>query len=494
MISQFPFGAPPLRRHRLGIAGVLLCALTACSLAPTHERPSLVMPRAMEGEEVPRSSTAASPVELNLSEVDVLTALGGDTDLQQWLAESLSRNIDYRRAGLHVQQARSMSSAQRADRFPTVVAGVQYARNHFDIPALSERFEQRLATAGLSIGDFEPDLFGRIASMTDAARARFVASEHGRNSIRGQTAAELLRACALYGASEEALALQESIRNALAEAARARFKMLDVGLAATSDADEARKLLREAEEEVSKARAERESMGRALRLLSGGVEPPRARLRLWGSEGTYSAGTASWSDIPSEVLLHRPDVQYAEATLKAANADIGAARAAFFPSIRLSTSHGVASEKLGYLFSHGAGTWSFTPQIDIPIFDFGRRQANLDLAWARQQEGVLDYEATVQLAFKEAADALAAREVLLEAQERAIEQETKALGRLARIERRASQRLSEASAVHLERVRATRATLVRVDVQRSLLVNRIALFRALYGTPSSKQQQPTRIP
>jgi len=193
------------------------------------------------------------------------------------------------------------------------------------------------------------------------------------------------------------------------------------------------------------------------------------------------AHVAALRDIDSQLLLQRPDIRQAEAVLRAANADIGAARAAFFPSIRLSTSVGTASDGLAGLFDAGSGTWAFMPQLSLPIFDFGRNRANLDLAWTRRQAGVVEYENAIRRAFREVADTLDARATLAQAERLQSEEAARAQRRLQRVAARVDAGLVDRSDLLVERIRAEQSALARLRAERDLALVRVATFRAFYG-------------
>jgi len=467
-------------------AVALLLCLGGCTLAPTWQQPPLALPATLDA--TLDATAAAAPTTAPLpaltgAEENFVHAFAPDRDLAPLVARALRHNADFRLALLQVEQARAAYGIAQAARLATVGAQLQGRRLQFDDAALQERYQQHLKTAGLGIDAYELDFFGRLKAQSDAARERYLASDAGREAARAALVAEVLRAyVAAIGAARTRthyLAIDADSAALLAVAQR----QAQVGLIARDDLDRIRTQADRARAAAVQAASDAAAAQRALQILAGydlatvgGTLEPLA---------DAAAAPAPWRAQPSTVLLRRPDVRQAELELRAAHADIGAARAAFFPSIQLSTSAGSASGALHGLFAGGSGFWSFTPQIDLPLFDFGRRQANLDLAWNRRQAGVAQYEKVVEAAFREVADALDAHAPLAVAERQLREQGERDARRLERMGARAAQGLQDRPALLAERIEAARSALEHLGAQQRLVLNRVALFHAFYGIPPS---------
>lgn len=459
----------------------MLAALSigGCSMAPVYERPNAVVPAKLGAAGSTAAPGSATPAELNEQERGFLRALAPDRELAPLVERALAHNADYRLAALKVEQARAQYRIERSARLPTVGVQAEQARQGFDNAELQQRYQQDLTRAGIGIDSYELDFFGKLKSLSDAARNRYLASDAGREAARGALIAEVLRAYALVCATEQARERLQTVDADSAALLAIAERQVDLGLLSRDElnrrrgqADRAHVAARQAADDASAAR-------RALQLLVGyDVEVAPGPLAPLADAGDT---LAALRELDSQVLLQRPDIRQAEAELRAANADIGAARAAFFPSIRLSTSLGSASTSLDDLFTSGSRSWSFMPQLTLPIFDFGRNRANLDLAWTRKQAGVIEYERSIESAFREVVDALDARSTLATSEARLREQDQLAVQRIERAERRVSLGLGDRQDLLADRIDATQTALSHLQAQRDLALNRIALFRAFYG-------------
>ncbi|SFD71306.1 efflux transporter outer membrane subunit [Paracidovorax konjaci] len=457
-------------------------ALWGCSLAPVYERPIVPVPSTFSGDTLAAATRGTGAgAEIHTEEMAFLAAFAPDRDLAPLVSRALAHSPDFRLAALRVDAARAQYRIQRADSVPALSAGLAQARQRFDNADLDARYQQNLRTATLGIGDFELDFFGRVKSLSDAARERFLASRRGQEAARGALIAEVLRAYAMERAAAQEREHAQAIDADSASMLRFAVRRHEVGLISRDDlhrqqarSDQARVAALEA------ADAHRAAL-RALQVLAGyDVVPDGGGMEaLAGPQAPLDA----LRDLDSQKLLLRPDIRQAEAELQAAHADIGAARAAFFPSIRLTTSAGTASQSLGGLFGSGTGVWSFMPQLALPIFDGGRNRANLDLAWTRQQAGVAEYERAVQVAFREVADALDAHTTLVEALRRQTDQDARVQSRVDRWARRTQAQQADRTELLSERIAAEQSAMSRLQAQRSLALNRIDLFRAFYGVP-----------
>lgn len=372
--------------------------LAGCvSLAPTYERPAA--PVAASFPQMGQAASAAAPSTAAQIEWQNFFA---DARLRQLIELALQNNRDLRVAVLNIEQARAQYQIRRADQLPTVNAGISGNRQPNAQGGITSTY-----TAGFLVTAYELDVFGRIRSLSDAALAQFLGTEEARKSVQISLVAAVANTYLSLLANDELLALTRQTLDTREESLKLTKLKFDNG--ATSELD-----LRQAESLVEGARATLAQQQRlraldenALVLLVG--QPLPAALLAGGSLGSTLIGAELPAGLPSDLLVNRPDIRQAEQLLIAANANIGAARAAFFPRIALTGSAGSASSELSGLFKGGSFAWSFAPQMVVPIFDFGRNQANLGAATASRDIAVAQYEKTVQTAFREVADALAGR-------------------------------------------------------------------------------------
>ena len=395
----------PKRTSRY-IAGAFVVALMAgCSLQPAYVRPEAPVAAAYPtGPAYTAAPSTGTPQASDLGWRDFLA----DARLQQLVEIALRNNRDLRIAVLNVQQVQAQFRVQSAALFPQVSAYADRARSRTpaDLSASGNATQLGSYSVGASVA-WEIDLFGRLRSLKAAALEQYLASIQGRKS------AEILLVSQVADQYLTMLAYDEllEVTQRTLETAKASYDIVkltfDTGTGTELD-------LRLAETVVEQARANQAAQLRlraqaenGLVLLLGQPEPAAmaAGLRL-GDQKILADIPAA---LPSELLARRPDVLQAEALLRSANADIGAARAAFFPQIALTGSAGTASAMLSGLFKAGSSTWSVGPSLLSPIFDAGANRANLDVARVRKNIGIAQYEKTIQTAFSEVADGLAAR-------------------------------------------------------------------------------------
>jgi len=458
------------------------CMISGCTLTPAWQPPAHTIPPTLGATSAtPREAATPSAVELTSAERRFLLDFAPGGDLPPLIQRVLAHNADYRLALLQVEQARAVYGITSAARLPVIGAQVQGQKLHFNNPALQERYQQNIISAGIGVDNYELDFFGKLKSLSEAARQRYLANDAGREAVRGALIAEALRAYVLDVSTtqirEHCLAIDTDSAALLAIAQR----QAAVGLLSRDDLDRSRAQADRALAASLQAADHARAAHRALQILAGyDIEPVQGEL---ASIAEAAFLPPAWRQLDSKILLQRPEIRQAEAELKAANADIGAARAAFFPSIQLSTSVGSASDALHGLFNAGSSFWSFTPRLNLPIFDGGQRQANLDLAWNRKQTGVVAYERAIESAFREVADALDAHTTLgiTEMQLRA--QTKDASQRTARAMARSAQGLQDRPQLLNERIDASRITLEHIEAQQNVALNRIALFHAFYGIP-----------
>lgn len=439
------------------LTAMLAALLGGCALTPAYERPA-----APVAADFPAAAANAGLPAAQLDWARFIT----DPRSQALVRAALANNRDLRIALLNVEQARAALGVVRADRLPSVGVGAAASRS-----SASDGY-----TAGLSLTSFELDLFGRVKSLGEAAAARLLASDEARRAVQlslvtavADTELALRADAALIALTAEVLASRE----ASLKLVRLKF---DAGAAAEPELRASESLVAGARAGAAALERRRAQRRNALVLLLGGPLPadlPGATLLQTQTFADLPAG------LPSEVLLQRPDVRQAEQLLIAANANIGAARAAFFPRISLTGSFGFASSDLSALFDQTA--WSFAPQLLMPLFDAGRNQANLASAEAARDIALAAYEKSIQTAFREVADALAARATLgeeLAAQRAQAEAEARRLAL-------AEQLLAAGAASLLDRLDAERAALAArqavIQLELAQRQNALLLYRVLGG-------------
>ncbi|QBE64871.1 efflux transporter outer membrane subunit [Pseudoduganella lutea] len=400
--------------------GMMLAAgmLSACSLAPKYERPAApvaadfpVNPPAADGKALPQPpADAKSAVDTGWRE------FFPDARLQALIATALDNNRDLRTAALRIEEARATYRVTRADRLPNLNAALSGTRARtpgFLNPAagqgtVSERFD-----AGLSIPAFELDFFGRVRSLSEAALAAYLATDEARQAAQISIVAEVAKAYFTERAFAEQLALAQRTYDARRRTYELTRQRLDAGASSLLDLRSNETLMETARASALALARQRAQAANALALLVGAPSAQAtADAGALIDDARIDAMSALPPGLPSDLLARRPDIRAAEQRLLAANANIGAARAAFFPRISLTAAIGSASPEFSQLFDGGNDTWSFVPQLTLPIFSAGRNSANLDLAQVRKNIAVTDYEKTIQTAFREVADALAARSYL----------------------------------------------------------------------------------
>lgn len=373
----------------------LVVLLAGCSFIPNYERPAAPVPEQWPTK-VGADKTAPA---------GDWPAFFTDPQLQKLITAALEHNRDLRIAVARVDEARALAGLARADRFPTVDVNLQQQAakvpgdlNTSGQPVISRRYD-----ANLGIAAFELDFWGRVASLDTAARANFFASEFAQRSFRLSLIADVASAYYSLVELDARFALAEATTKTRADSRRLIEQRRDVGLATDLDFLSADGAYQGARAETANLARQQAAAENALRLLVGNDVP-----------AVLPAPTFTLPEIavglPSDVLLNRPDVLAAEQKLIAANANIGAARAAFLPKIVLTATAGTASHALTGLFGGGSGAWSFVPLLKWPLLDAGRNEANVDLAEVRKHIAVTEYEKAIQQAFREVADLLSARE------------------------------------------------------------------------------------
>jgi multidrug efflux system outer membrane protein len=381
----------------LALAATLL---GGCSMIPAYHRPGAPVAATWPGEPAATDSHAAA------AELPWQTFFG-DPRLRELIELALANNRDLRVAVLNIEQARAQFQIKRADQFPTVA--VAAART----PTATGGSSANVYSAGLGVSNWELDFFGRLASLKEAARAQYLATEEGRKAAQISLIASVANGYLSLLADDELLELTRQTLATRADSLKLTRLRLEHGAASELDARQAESLYEGAQVTLAQQQRQRAQDENALVLLLG---QPLPQDFLAASALPRLADAALATDLPaglpSSVLINRPDVRQAEQQLIAANANIGAARAAFFPQITLTAQAGLASTQLSELFKSGTSGWTLASQLLLPIFDSGRRQAGLDTASAGRAIAVAQYEKAIQSAFREVADALAGRATL----------------------------------------------------------------------------------
>ncbi len=446
-------------RH-LPVLGALL-VLAGCSFAPTYERPALPVAAAWP-DDVKITSAPAKPV--------AWASFFPDERLRALIKLALEHNRDLRIATARVAEAQALYGIQRADRLPTLNAGASLSRSRTpaDLSSTGASFIGQRADVNVGLTAFELDFWGRVASLSAAAKASYLATGQAERAFRLSLVASVADGYLALAEAQERLALAQSTLETRAQTRGLVDRRRQAGLAADLDYLQAEAAYESARAEVAALLRQQSAARNYLRALVGTEAQDLPAGKALAEQGIALDQQA---DLPSQVLLRRPDVLAAEQRLQAANANIGAARAAFFPRIALTASAGTASRALDGLFDSGSGTWSFIPSISLPLFDSGRNRANLDLATVRKEIAVADYERTVQQAFREVADLLVARDQLNE-QLKAVEAQEQAQKRAAYI---AQARYRQGVGSFLEVLDAQRQLFL---VQQNLIQLRRALWSA----------------
>jgi multidrug efflux system outer membrane protein len=390
--------------HKLTLTAVgVAWMLGGCSLIPEYQRPDAPVPAHYPQGAVYRQAQAGT-----LPQASGWQQLFQDPALQHLIGAALVNNRDLRVATLNVQAFQAQYRIQRADLFPAVSATGAGKRQRLPgavtgtgTSAITSSYS---ATLGLSA--YELDLFGRVRSLSEQAMLAYLGTEEARRSAQLSLVANVANAYLTWRADQELLALAEQTLAANDHSWQLTSRSKTAGKASALDVVQARTAVESTRASV--ARYERQvaqDLNNLVLLVGGPVDTHLPSRPL--SDDVVARVPAG---LPSDLLQRRPDILQAEYQLQAANANIGAARAAFFPSITLTANAGSASTQLSGLFKGGAGTWTFQPQINLPIFNAGSLRASLDYARLQKDITVAQYEKSIQAAFQEVADGLAARQ------------------------------------------------------------------------------------
>lgn len=448
---------------------VLAMTLAGCSLAPSYQRP-----------EAPVAASWNTPAGATAEALDWQTFIL-DPELRQVVEAALGNNRNLRQALLDIEAARAQYRVQRADRLPSINANASGNRQRLPSDqSLSGRSEVASTyQVGLGLTEYELDLFGRVRNLSESALESYLATAEATRATQISLIAEVIQAYLTRDGAQRRLALVEQTLDSRQDSLELVNRRRQAGTATALDYQEALGL-------TEQARAERESTERQLRRADNALAlligtPDAQRLLPVAPRDSLLVLQDIAPGTSSTLIERRPDILASEHRLKARNADIGAARAAFFPRLSLTGSLGSSSTELSGLFDGGSRAWSFAPSLSLPIFASGRNRANLDLAEVRKDAAVAEYEGTIQGAFREVADALAATDTLRreEVARRALADSSQAAMALAKA------RYEGGVDDHLRYLDAQRSTftdgstLIQISTERQIAL--VDLFKALGG-------------
>lgn len=460
----------------LGIAGIL----SGCSMAPEYLRPEAPVARTWPASARLEEKDLAKEGSLSAADTG-WRVFFTDPYLQKLIERALANNRDLRVSALNIERARGMYQIQRADLLPSIAVSGQSSNQETPAGLSSSGHDtiSRSQTLSVGVASYELDFFGRIQSLKDQALEEYLATEEAFRSAQISLVSEIASAYVTLVADRELLAISSETL----DSQRASYEMIrrryEVGVSSELDLRQAQTSVDTARVNIARYSGQVEQDTNALALLVGApVTPdmlPAYSLQELPPWGEIPVG------LPSDVLLQRPDILQAEHQLKAANANIGAARANFFPRITLTASYGTGSSELSSLFDGGTGMWSFIPSVTLPIFEGGRNIANLRVSEADKKIAVANYEKAIQSAFREVSDALVLRWSLMD-QYSAQLSLTEATSEAYRLSRERYNRGIDSYLTVLDSQRSMYSSqLDLIAVRASRELNQIQLYRVLGG-------------
>lgn len=458
---------------------IVLALLTGCTMIPPYEKPPVTVPSHYPtGEAYPVKDYAST-------KTGAINDIGWrnfyqDSVLQQLIVHGLKNNHDMKVATLNVEAMQAQYRIRRADIFPNLNISMEFSRQH--LPTDIAHIPRLYQLGGTTIA-WEVDLWGRVRSLKDQALHHYFASKENQIASQLSLISTIATTYLIYKADQECLNLARSTLATQQQSYELIQKMLNAGQATRFDLRQSEMALRTAQTHYLKFLRLVAQDRNALILLIG--SPPTQNLLDQLEQTTSFSDNIIMHDLavalPSELLKRRPDIRAAEHRLLAANANIGAARAAFFPSITLTGSAGTASSSLDRLFSAGTGAWSFIPKINIPVFNAGLNQSHLDRSYIMKKVEVAHYDQTIQQAFREVADGLAGKKTLeeqIEAQHQMVEASQDAY-RLANLRFKAGEDNYLAVLDSQRSLYEAQKVLIQTRLERSH--NLIRLYKALGG-------------
>jgi multidrug efflux system outer membrane protein len=449
-------------------AALVVTFLSGCALGPRYRRPDLPLPpsysQAASGEAIP----------------DQWWALYGDAGLDRLVAEALLANQDLALAAARVEEARALAGLAQAERWPEVSLTADISRTKLsqDSATLPPGFALERSTFRVAPGlSFELDFWGRLRQLSAAARAELLATEEARRNVHLAVAADVATAYFDLVAFESQLAVARETLDARRESTRLQRRRFEIGAGSQLDIAQAEAELAATEATIPVLERQARQTENLLAVLLGRIGGTVDR----GGPVRLAAAPDVPVGLPSELLARRPDIRAAEQRLIAANARIGAARAAYFPSIALTGYAGSESSQLSNLMSSGTGIWQAAVSLVQPIFNAGKTRRQVQAARARHQQEVAVYTRAVQSGFAEVEDALVARRTSI-AEREALARQVEHLGAARRLARR---RYEAGDSSYLEVLDAERnllrAELDLAGARRNEMAASVSLFKALGG-------------
>ncbi|WP_367375293.1 AdeC/AdeK/OprM family multidrug efflux complex outer membrane factor [Pseudomonas lini] len=397
-----------MTRSLIGLA-ISAAVLSGCSLIPEYQRPQAPVAAQYPQGPAYQATNAADQAAVEQGWREFFH----DPALQRLIQTALVNNRDLKVAALNVEAFRAQYRIQRADLFPAIGANASGTRQR--LPSAQAQSGQASISSqydvNLGISSYELDLFGSIASLSQQALETYLSTAQARRSTQISIVSSVANAYLTWQADRELLKLTENTLDAYEESLRLTTRSNQVGVASALDLAQARTSVQGARASLANYQRRVAEDENALVLLLG-TGLPADLPEPQSLDGDLLANVPA--GLPSDLLTRRPDILAAEHTLLAANANIGAARAAFFPSISLTANAGTSSANLDGLFKSGSGSWAFTPTISLPIFNAGALRASLNYSEIQKDIGVANYEKAIQAAFQEVSDGLTARKTYVD--------------------------------------------------------------------------------
>lgn len=464
------------RRLRAAMAAVPVClSLAACAPLPrATPAAGFPVPATYPGQPVQAGDTGAVAAQPGWQDFFL------DPELRRVIGVALENSRELRTAALRVQEAAAAYGIQRAEQLPVVNGSLQATRalvppaQSFIVrPIMGNQFQ-----AGIGFSQWELDVWGRLRSLNESALASWLASDEARRATTVSLIAQVADAYLGMREIDERLALARRTRELRDETVRIFRRRYELGAASRLNLTQVELLQQQAIAQVAQLEQARAQQGAVLDLLAGA---PVTLAPALDALGTVPLASEPAPGLPSDLLLERADIAAAEQQLRAAHANVQAARAAFFPRIALTATAGASSTSLNELFNDDSRAWNFAPSLALPIFNGGRLKGQLSVAQLRSEEAVAQYERAIQGAFRDVADALAARRGLA-AQAEATRATLVLQAERARL---AQLRYESGAAAYLEVLDAERerfgAEQQLVQLRRQQLSAQVALYRALGG-------------
>lgn len=395
-----------------------LFTMAGCStMAPKYSQPVAPVPADWPGG--PAYKEGGKPADRPLAEIG-WQEFFVDPQLRKLIGLALENNRDLRVAALNIERSRALYQIRRSDLLPKVdaSAGANFQRLPEDFSGTGQAETVHQYNVGLGVSSYELDLFGRVRSLKDQALEQYLATEQARRTVQISLVSQVATGYLALAADRERLQFARETLSSQQSSYNLTKNRFDAGVSSALDLNQSQTTLATARVDIARFTTLVAQDENALSLIVGSPVP--AELLPAALSENLSALKEITPGTPSDVLLHRPDILQAENQLKGFNANIGAARAAFFPRITLVSSVGFGSSELAGLFTGGSFAWGFAPRITLPIFDAGSNRANLKVAEVDRDIAVAQYEKAIQSAFREVADALAQRGTIdeqLEAQQ-----------------------------------------------------------------------------